>query len=84
MLSQTKTFRPRVSFTRFQVAFSQTLTFRLRAQLMDEVESSAQVEEARLSKRKRIMHQPHTVSQREYRISLCRLTRYSCETSRSV
>jgi hypothetical protein len=33
---------------------------------MDEVESSAQVEEARLSKRKRIMHQPHTVSQREY------------------
>ena len=51
---------------------------------MDKVESSAQFEVARLSKRKRIVHKPDTVSEREYRISLCRLTRYSCKTSRSV
>jgi hypothetical protein len=65
-LSQTRTVRPRVSSTRFQLAFSQALTFRLCAQLMDKVESSAQFEVARLSKRKRIVHQPDTVSQREY------------------
>ena len=51
---------------------------------MDKVESSTQFEVARLSKSKRIVHKPDTVSQREYRISLCRLSRYSRETSRSV
>ena len=61
MLSQTKTFGPQVSLTQSQVALNQTLTFRLGAQLMDEVESSAQFEVARFSERKRVMHQPHTV-----------------------
>ena len=61
MLSQTKTFDPRVSLTQCQLALNQALTFRLGAQLMDEVESSAQFEVARFSECKRVMHQPDTV-----------------------
>jgi hypothetical protein len=44
---------------------------------MDEAESSTQFEVACLSKRKRIVNQPDTISQREYGIRLRRLTRYS-------
>ena len=61
MLSQTKTFDPRVSLTQCQLALNQALTFRLGTQLMDEVESSAQFEVTRLSECKRVMHQPDTV-----------------------
>jgi hypothetical protein len=61
MLSQTKTFGPRVSLIQCQLALNQALTFRLDTQLMDEVESSAQFEVPRFSECKRVMHQPDTV-----------------------
>jgi hypothetical protein len=61
MLSQTKTFDPQVSLTQCQLALNQSLTFRLGTQLMDEVESRAQIEVARLSECKCVMYQPDTV-----------------------
>jgi hypothetical protein len=61
MLSQTRTFDPRVSLTQYQLALNQALTFRLGTQLMDEVESSAQIEVTRFSECKRVMHQADTV-----------------------
>ena len=61
MLSQTKTFGPRVSLTQCQLALNQALTFRLGTQFMNEVESSAQIKVARFSECKCVMHQPDTV-----------------------